>query len=71
MTPAGKLRQIVANAKGDDLERTTREFKGLDPSARWIGERTIAEIHMSYLRERAEWQAASDLLEELLRKANL
>jgi hypothetical protein len=60
MTAAEKLRKIVAAAKGDDLERCQY---GVDRG--WYA--SIVALP-DYRRERAEWQAASDLLERLLRE---
>jgi len=49
MTAKEKLLKIVANAKGDDLERAKRQYKG--------DEKLIAP----YRKERAEWQEAYNL----------
>jgi len=65
MDAKAKLLRIVANAKGDDLERAEMAFAGLSraemdkehgqsgKSRRWV--------LSDYRRERAEWQAARDL----------
>lgn len=64
MSPAEKLREIVARAKGDDLERAQMEYD------RYPKVRDVVSPHLEeFRRERAEWQAASDLLEELLKYA--
>lgn len=70
MTPAERLRRIVENAKGDDLERAERAFRNFSPSqmrGQW-GEsgKTPYEILDEYRQERAEWQRARDLLKRLL-----
>jgi uncharacterized protein involved in exopolysaccharide biosynthesis len=66
MSPEDRLRKIVAAAKGDGLERMERAIE----ADRRCGGEVHAEMDGPYLRrlrkERAEWQAAADLLERLL-----
>ena len=70
MTPEQKLIRIVDGARGDDLERARRAYKGLTPElmALEYGQsgKTCAEILKGYEDERQEWQAARDLLHSLL-----
>lgn len=66
MTPQEKLRQIVANAKGDDLERAELAFKGmtdeqLDSEYGRSGE-TCRKILDGYRRERALYHEAAALV---------
>jgi hypothetical protein len=73
MDPATKLRRIVADAKGDDLERAERAFVGASPALldRQYGEsgKTRREILAEYRREREEWAAAHALLESMLEES--
>ena len=70
MTAAQKLRQIVNDAKGDDLERATAAFRNCSPAEmnqEYVQSgklrRTILE---DYQQERTEWARAKDLLDQLL-----
>lgn len=67
MSPADKLRYIVSNAISDNLERATAAFRGLDLDAmHGQSGKTRREWLRIYERERAEYQAAKDLLDRLL-----
>ena len=62
MTAKEKLMQIVECAKGDDLERAERAFRGLtgDQLNEEYGQsgRTKGEILEGYRKERREWEQA-------------
>ena len=62
MTAKEKLMQIVERAKGDDLERAERAFRGLtgDQLNEEYGQsgRTKGEILEGYRKERREWEQA-------------
>lgn len=69
---AKKLLRIVKNAKGDNLERAEMAFRGL-PSVTMQEKygssgRTRQTILNDYRHERAEWQAAKELLIRLLKE---
>jgi len=73
MTPAEKLRDIVARGKGDDLERAEKEFAHLNQSQlkRYGGPSGSCFGKLEkYRQERHEWEAANTLLEALLKEAN-
>ena len=70
MKASDKLRQIVANARGDDLERARLSFghmtkKELNNEHGQSG-RTCRTILTEYEAERADWLAAKLLLDKLL-----
>lgn len=60
MTVKEKLLQIVLNAKGDDLERCERSYRGLSPEMMdgGHGESGFSrqEVLNRYKMERAEWE---------------
>ena len=62
MTAKEKLMQIVECAKGDDLERAERAFRGLteDQLKEEYGQsgRTKGEILTGYRNERRDWEQA-------------
>jgi hypothetical protein len=62
MTAKEKLMNIVECAKGDDLERAERAFRGLtaDQLTEQYGQsgRTKGEILEGYRKERREWEKA-------------
>ncbi len=63
----GKLRRIVQNAKGDDLERARREFEGLDPKMLWgTSGKTVGQVLSEYEADRAEWQAVAEAVDHLI-----
>lgn len=62
MSPLEKLRQIVNDAKGTDLERVKIRLKHSNPLFR---ESIRQDVEFHRLK-RAEWEAASDLLDEML-----
>lgn len=70
MNPQEKLIKIVDAAKGDDLERAEKAFAHISPpdldQEYGASGRTCREILQSYRNERADWQAARDLLTRLL-----
>lgn len=71
MTPKEKLLKIVLDAKGDDLERCEKAFRGLDEKAMYhqygqSGYRNI-EILNGYKKARQEWEDAYKLLQEVLK----
>ncbi|MFA5187174.1 MAG: hypothetical protein WC551_11915 [Patescibacteria group bacterium] len=70
MNAYDKLRAIVDAARGDDLERAKAAFRGLSQSQMQerneITGRTRQEILDEYQLERAEWQAASEILQQTL-----
>lgn len=61
MDATAKLREIVDAAKGDDLERAEMRRRG-------SGIREPYHLLQALRRARAEWQAAHDLLEEMIRE---
>lgn len=71
VTPAERLREIVADARGNALERTEHFLRYLDPAlmdkpyplGRPVTYRQMLDEDRA---DRAAWQAASDLLERLL-----
>lgn len=67
-----KLRRIVEDAKGDDLERAEAECRRVK---RKFGQGRILEdlekSLASYKSGRIEWQAAHDLLEQILADVGL
>lgn len=69
MTAKEKLLKIVANAKGDDLERAERAFQGL--SQKEMNEQhgrssmTRQALIEAYRLERVAWRAAYDLAKSL------
>ena len=69
MTAAEKLRRIVDNARGDDLERAERCFAGMSEAEMDMpygqSGKTRREILEDYRRERAEWRAAKMLADSL------
>lgn len=71
MTPQEKLKRIIENAKGDDLERARRSFHGM--SSRQLDEqhgqsgRTRRQILQEYEAERALYLQAAALVEPILR----
>ncbi len=54
MTAKEKLLKIIKDARGDDLERAEKQFQGNE------------KLLKSYRLERAEWQAAYDLVEQIM-----
>lgn len=69
MTPQQKLRQIVENARGDNLERARLAFGGmtsaqLDEQHGQSG-KTRRQILKGYEDERASYEAARALVESL------
>ena len=72
MDAKGKLLRIVENARGGNLERAEMAFHGLSPEQmqeeHGFSNRTCQEVLDGYRRERKEWQAAKELLAELLEK---
>ena len=66
MDAAEKLRRIVEDARGDDLERAERAFAGM--SNKELNEphgasgKTHREILEGYRQERREWAAARALV---------
>jgi hypothetical protein len=75
MSPVEKLRRIVANAKGDDLERFESLFRNihgieLDRIYEHSGF-TYREVLEKCRQGRRDWEAARDLLERLLRETGL
>lgn len=74
MSPEQRLRRIVADAKGDDLERARSAFRGM--SERQLDQqhgqsgRTRRQILQGYEEDRAEYDGARRLLDAML-KANV
>lgn len=72
---AKRLRGIVFNARGDDLERAQWAFRGmpLEGMQAKYGQsgQTRQTILDGYVQDRAEWGEASAFLEELLKKEGL
>ena len=71
MKPSETLRRYVRNARGDYLHRARAAFRNCSPeqmnSQYGQSGKTRNEIIADYERFDAEWQAAHDLLERLLR----
>ena len=69
-SPADKLREIVDNAKGHDLECAESSFRRYSITEMFMeygqSGQTRQEVLDGYRRSRREWQAARDLLEKLL-----
>ena len=65
-----KLKAIVANARGDDLERAMMVFGSMSSdelaSEHGASGRTCRQVLEDCRQERREWQAAKDLLDSLL-----
>lgn len=72
---AQKLRQIVAGAKGDDLERAQKAFGGMCDEALEVEHgqsgQTRRQIWEGYQQERGLWNDANALLNEMLAKESL
>lgn len=65
MTAKERLLRIVADARGDDLERAQAAFKGMTPDQLdqeyGLSRRTRREILAECTRRRREWEAAYEL----------
>lgn len=69
------LRRAMFNQKGDDLERTNHQFQGhddkqLDAPYGQSGQ-TCRQVWQGYKDRRADWEAANDLLEDMLKTRGL
>lgn len=68
MTPKQKLKQILRNAKGDDLERARAAFKGLSLEVQHgQSGQTRGQILQEYETERALYLQAIALVEPIFK----